>query len=336
MVFGALARRSLDHLLRGGVRQRAEGEVEAGLLPVDAFDRDQRRQLERRELRKHRRASPARRCGRRSAARARRADGAAAAAPAPSRCSPRRRARRFSPLADFVRSHGLNPSIDSLQRSSGPPDRGRRGRRFWENAPRPLIRRRRQYQARAGPLVRRRRDRMVTDSVIGRRYSGSPPAVQGQPLCPTRPAEWSAPRRRWRRVLRGHLAEIDLPGHRRLEGAAVAAIALGQRLPDVVVAPGADALFPVRGDVGHLHGTERPLHLVAALAPPVHVVLAALAASARGIPCNAQAWRDRTRASPDRRHLIADGFFRAGDQVVRHRGLVVRRLAPRCAPARPS
>ena len=50
-----LAEQILDHLLRGGVRQRAEGEIEACLLPVDGVDRHQRRQRERRKLRKDRR-----------------------------------------------------------------------------------------------------------------------------------------------------------------------------------------------------------------------------------------------------------------------------------------
>ncbi len=48
-----LRQQFLDHLLRGGMRQRAERDVEAGCGPVEPFDGDQLRQLERRELREH-------------------------------------------------------------------------------------------------------------------------------------------------------------------------------------------------------------------------------------------------------------------------------------------
>ena len=48
-----LRQQFLDHLLRGGVRQRAERDVEPGLAPVEPVDGDQLRQVERRELRKH-------------------------------------------------------------------------------------------------------------------------------------------------------------------------------------------------------------------------------------------------------------------------------------------
>ena len=47
------AQQLLDHLLRGGVRQRAEGDVEPGFGPVEPLDGDQLRQIVRRELRKH-------------------------------------------------------------------------------------------------------------------------------------------------------------------------------------------------------------------------------------------------------------------------------------------
>ena len=54
------------------------------------------------------RASPARRGGRRSAARSRRSDGAAEAEPAPSRCSRRRRARRLG-FGGLLGRYGLDP-----------------------------------------------------------------------------------------------------------------------------------------------------------------------------------------------------------------------------------
>ena len=165
-------------LLGRRVRQRAEREIEIGLGPVDAFDRDQCRQLETARTAETPCASPARPCGRRSAARVRRADGAAAGEPARSRCSPTRRARRPSPLQ--FRSQPWSQSfVDSR---TGPPDRGKHRGSFGENAPRAQIRRRRQYQARAETSVRRRRDEMVTDRVIAGRYSGLPPVLQGRPL----------------------------------------------------------------------------------------------------------------------------------------------------------
>src|SRR3954471_20279292 len=49
-----LGEKIADDLLRGGVRQRAEGEIERRFFPVDVVDRNQLRQLERRKLRKYR------------------------------------------------------------------------------------------------------------------------------------------------------------------------------------------------------------------------------------------------------------------------------------------
>ncbi len=48
-----LRQKRLHHLLRGGMRQRAERHVEGGLGPVEPLDGDELRQFERRELRKH-------------------------------------------------------------------------------------------------------------------------------------------------------------------------------------------------------------------------------------------------------------------------------------------
>ena len=97
MVFGALARQLLDHLLRRRMRQRAEDEIER--RPASSRRCRSRPASAARTARiaETRRASPARPGGRRSAARSRRADGAAAGAPARSRYSRTRRARRFSP-----------------------------------------------------------------------------------------------------------------------------------------------------------------------------------------------------------------------------------------------
>ena len=83
-----------DHFLRGRMRQRAEYEIKPRACPVNAVDRDELRQVERRELREHvahRLAGPPigreqRNLDLRVAARE--------AAPAPSRYSRRRRARR--------------------------------------------------------------------------------------------------------------------------------------------------------------------------------------------------------------------------------------------------
>ena len=48
-----LCQQILDHRLRGAMRQRAEHEIKAECRPVDAVERDQRRQGKRRELREH-------------------------------------------------------------------------------------------------------------------------------------------------------------------------------------------------------------------------------------------------------------------------------------------
>ena len=142
-----LGQKIADHLLRGGMRQRAERQIERGLLPVDAFDRDELRQLERRELREHRaHLLPGPAVG----GEQRELDvGMAQQQPHQLRAGVAGGAEH----ADFrfggrFGSHGSDPLPSVL---SGPPDQGNhRGAIYGENMPRTLLRRHEQNQARAG------------------------------------------------------------------------------------------------------------------------------------------------------------------------------------------
>ena len=151
-----LGQKIADHLLRGGVRQRAEGEIERGLLPVDAVDRDELRQFERRELRKHRaHLLPGPAVG----GEQRELDvGMAQQQPHQLRAGVAGGAQH----ADFGLGGRFGRPRKPCRKSfsvvlTGPPDQGNhRGASMGKTMPRTLLRRHDKYQARAGVLERRR------------------------------------------------------------------------------------------------------------------------------------------------------------------------------------
>ncbi len=247
--------------------------------------------------------SPARRGDRRSAARSRHADGAAAGAPAPTRYSRRRRARR-SLLWCQPWSHEIDPSrsfgAGLPRRMSEGQRRGLRSRRHGQRSAAIAHRRRSAGTAAQAvwvPITIMRRDIATRRRTVKERQL----ANAGGAMSPA--GAYSLGRRDGPDPGDDRVEVLDRSSSRSRSGAASAGRTacrcgrrLGQRAPELGVGPCADARGLVRGDVFRRHRSLRRLEDVAAAAVPFHVVRACRPAGANGTPCNGRWSRDRSRA----------------------------------------